>query len=169
MKRALDSASDVRLHALEMVAGLVEHQTPLPGGSRPSQTDLLVLARSKKALVLIGVEGKAKEAFGPQISEWEGNPKRLEHLQSLLPTSPLFDGQIRYQLVHRCAAAVLEAERFHAPLAVMLVHQFGGETPAWKDYVAFVSAMGHTAKKGGIVSLGRCSNKVELAVGWVEE
>lgn len=42
-----------------------EHQVPLLGGSRPSQTDLFVVAQSPGELVSIAVEGKVREPFGP--------------------------------------------------------------------------------------------------------
>src|SRR3954447_25318828 len=50
---------------LEFLLGLPEHQTPLPGGRAASQTDLLVLGRRRVGgLVVLAVEGKAKEPFG---------------------------------------------------------------------------------------------------------
>lgn len=169
VKLALDGAPDHRLHDLELVAGFGEHKTPLPGGSRASHTDLLVVARSERGLVVIGVEGKCQEAFGPTLAEWDRSEVRLDYLQSLLPGVPVFDGAIRYQLLHRCAAAAIEAARYHAPVAVMLVHQFGGESESWSDFVAFTKVFGQEPGKGEVVSLGTCGNGVELFVGWVGE
>src|SRR4051794_21996589 len=55
-------ATDPDLTDLELLVGLPEHQVPLPGGSRASQTDLFVLARRPgSGLVTIAVEGKAAE------------------------------------------------------------------------------------------------------------
>ena len=57
-------ASDPELSELEPLLALPEHAVPLPGGSRPSQTDLFVLARRPdEQLVAIAVEGKAEEPF----------------------------------------------------------------------------------------------------------
>jgi hypothetical protein len=58
-------ATSPDLTGLELLLALPEHQTPLPGGNRASQSDLLVLARSPVGdLVAIAVEGKAQEPFG---------------------------------------------------------------------------------------------------------
>src|SRR5690606_356757 len=81
VRQALDSAADPRLHKLEILAGFGECKTPLPGGSRASHTDLLVVARSDRRLVVIGVEGKCQEAFGPTIQEWDRSQVRLDFLQ----------------------------------------------------------------------------------------
>ncbi|MFA7012304.1 MAG: hypothetical protein WC202_05045, partial [Desulfobacterales bacterium] len=48
---------------------LPEHKVPLPGGSRSSQNDIWVLARSKGQLISIAVEGKVSETFGPTVQE----------------------------------------------------------------------------------------------------
>ncbi len=68
---------------------LPEYQVPLPGGARPSQNDIFILARSDIDLVTIAVEGKVKEPFGPTISEWlikasSGKHVRLKFIQDLL-------------------------------------------------------------------------------------
>src|SRR5690349_14746491 len=57
---------------LELLLALPEHQTPLPGGARASQTDLLVLARRPAGpQVVIAVEGKVAEPFGDHtVAEW---------------------------------------------------------------------------------------------------
>lgn len=169
VRAALDSAADHRLHGLELVAAFGEYKTPLPGGSRPSHTDLLVVARSVDSLVVIGVEGKCQEAFGPTIAEWDRSEERLDYLQGLLPSGRRFDGAIRYQLLHRSASAAIEAERFHAPIAVMLVHQFGGECESWADYAAFLATFQVEARQGAVQFLGNCSNGIELFAGWVSE
>jgi hypothetical protein len=44
--------------SVELLLALPEHQVPLPGGSRPSQNDIWVLARSETNLIAIAVAGK---------------------------------------------------------------------------------------------------------------
>ena len=56
---------------LEVLLVLPEHQVPLPGGSRPSQSDVWVLARGGTDLVSIAVEGKVSEPFGPTITNYD--------------------------------------------------------------------------------------------------
>jgi len=45
VKSVLLSSSDPNIASLEFVAGFPEFQVPLPGGRRPSQTDVMVFAR----------------------------------------------------------------------------------------------------------------------------
>lgn len=125
---ALSTDDDFR--DLELLLALPEHEVPLPGGSRASQTDLFVLARAPSSdLMAIAVEGKAEEPFGDHtVAAWrkngsEGKAERLNHLLDVLG---LVDdakvGACRYQLLHRTASAVIEARRFGARHAVMLVN-----------------------------------------------
>jgi hypothetical protein len=57
---------------LDLLLAIPEHQTPLPGEGRTSQTDLLVLARRASGPhVVLAVEGKAAKPFGRDtVAEW---------------------------------------------------------------------------------------------------
>jgi hypothetical protein len=66
---ALATTTDPVLKDLSMLIAIPEYQVALPGGDRPSQTDLLVLARGAEGLVAIAVEGKVDEAFGPTVEQ----------------------------------------------------------------------------------------------------
>jgi len=114
---------------IEPLVILPEYQVPLPGGSRPSQNDIFVLAKAQGQLISIAVEGKVSESFGPTLAEWNpansnGKMRRLEYLKEQLDLSQALPPLIRYQLLHRAASAVIEAHRFTAKYAVMLVHSF---------------------------------------------
>lgn len=63
---------------LELLLAVPEVKTPLPGGSRPTQTDSLALARSDAGLISVAVEDKAAEPFGPTLRDWQtdGEGKR---------------------------------------------------------------------------------------------
>lgn len=67
---ALPTARDTRLANAEMLLAIPEHQTALPGGGLPSQSDLFVLLRSYEGLVSMVVEAKVTEPFGPDVAEW---------------------------------------------------------------------------------------------------
>jgi hypothetical protein len=45
---------------LELLLAIPEHQVPLPGGVRPSQNDIWVLAKTGNDLVSVAVEGKCR-------------------------------------------------------------------------------------------------------------
>lgn len=168
------------LHDLKMLLAIPEHRVPLPGGRRASQTDLFVLAKGANGdLVSIAVEGKVNESFDRLVSDWlaapldDGSPgpspgrgKRLTHLCELLGLDEQAAGALRYQLLHRTAASLIEAERFNAQHAVMLVHSFS-PTDAWfDDYTAFASQLGVVAKPNEIVLVGHRQG-IDLYVGWV--
>ncbi len=156
--------------AAELLLALPEHKVPLPGGSRSSQNDIWVLARSEGKLISIAVEGKVSEPFGPTVQEWQaesspGKAERLSYLLTLLGLSSVPD-ITRYQLLHRTASAIIEAQRFNAAHAVMLVHSFSPSSEWFQDYAAFVALMGGSAKENNIVSVGSRSG-VSLHLAWV--
>jgi len=73
---------------------------------------------------------------------------------------------IRYQLLHRAASALIEAERFCAPHALMLVHSFS-QTHEWlEDYAAFAKLYGIQAELNTIHFAGDINGK-NLYLGWV--
>lgn len=132
--------------AIEMRFSMPEIQTPLPGGARPSQTDLWVLAWTADGLVSIAVEGEVSEPFGDLVADWPREPtpgkqKRLGYLCDLLEMNERDTMALRYQLLHSTASAVLEARRVFAPYAVMLVHSFSARREWYKDFDAFVRAI----------------------------
>ena len=164
------SALATQFPAIELLLALPEHKVPLPGGSRSSQNDIWVLARSEGKLISIAVEGKVSEPFGPTVQEWQtesspGKSDRLAYLLALLGLSAV-PGATRYQLLHRTASAIIEAQRFNAAQAVMLVHSFSQSSEWFQDYAAFVSLMGGIATENNVVSVGARSG-VALHLAWV--
>ena len=154
-----------------MLIAIPEHQVALPGGASPSQNDLWVLARCPDGLVSIAVEGKVAEPFGPTIKEWDysssaGREERLGFLCSLLniPFPP--PGDIRYQLLHRTASAILEAKRYFAKYAVMLVHSFSQSDQWLDDYERFVSLLGVPGSTNHLSEVDSQSG-TRLFLGWV--
>lgn len=158
-------------HDIEMLIALPEYQVYLPGGSRPSQNDIWVLARNGINLVSIAVEGKVSESFGPTIQEWRmdsspGKDKRLAYLCNELGlVSPLSDS-LRYQLLHRTASAIIEAKKFNAAHAVMLVHSFSQSDECFQDYADFVSLFGNVVSVNRLVSVGT-RGSVSLHFAWI--
>jgi len=140
-------------------------------GERSSQNDCWVLARTPNDLVSIAVEGKVSEPFGPTIGEWRkdsssGKSERLAYLCSQLGLDIGLPESIRYQLLHRTASAVIEAKRFHAKQAIMVVHSFS-QTAEWlEDYQAFASLFGANANINEIVSAGSPLD-IDLHLAWV--
>lgn len=156
---------------LEPLIVIPEHQVFLPGGKQPSQNDCWVLARTTGELISIAVEGKVSETFGPTMGEWlkdasEGKKERLSFLCSLIGLDASLLENIRYQLLHRTASAIIEAKRFHAKYAVMLVHSFSQTAEGFDDYKQFVELFGVTAETNKIVFGGQYLD-VHLYLAWV--
>lgn len=155
---------------IETLLVLPEHKVPLPGGSRSSQNDAWVLARANGELVSIAVEGKVSEPFGPSLDEWDSNSspgkkERFEFLCSLLEFDKAPSGDIRYQLLHRTASALIEAQRFNARSAIMLVHSFSQTEEWFSDYEKFLALFGAQAKCNAVVSAGERSG-ISLYFAW---
>jgi hypothetical protein len=60
---------------IELLLAFRECQVTLPGGTRPSQNDIFILARGNNQLVSIMVEGKVSEPFGDTIAQWRKRSK----------------------------------------------------------------------------------------------
>lgn len=124
-----------------------EWEVELPGGDRPSQTDILAICRNGSGLVVLGVEAKANEPFGPTLGEKRseasgGQLERIAYLEDLLGKIEPFAENIRYQLLHRTASALLTAREFHAAVAAMIVQSFSLEGRWREDFDNFVEAVG---------------------------
>ena len=159
------------LEGIETLCAFPEHQVPIPGGKRPSQNDVWVLARANGGLVSIAVEGKINEPFGPTIGEWKrdfspGKKERYKFLCSLLGFDTQPGDDIRYQLLHRTASAIIEAKRFYARYAVMVVHSFSQSEEWFTDYERFLSLFGVKAELNTVIGVGEHS-EVLLYFAWI--
>jgi hypothetical protein len=148
-----------------------ERKVALDNDRAPSQNDAWVLAKAASGLVSIAVEGKVNEPFDVTLGEWKeteskGRVSRLEFLaKTLALTGPVPDS-IRYQLLHRTASAVIEARRFGATHAVMLVHSFSKDNLWFDDFAAFCELFGLLPSVGQLVTASAFGN-IPLHLGWV--
>ncbi len=161
------------LHDVRILLGFPEYQVPLPGGRAASQNDIFVLGKSKpqRQLIAITVEGKVAESFDVTVSEWmegasQGKRRRLKYLCNLLGLAEESLGEVRYQLLHRTASALILAEQFNAPAALMLVHSFSQEHEWFEDYLQFLTLFGQTGTTNSVTCLGK-RNGVEAFASWV--
>ena len=177
IKRVFTDSGINLFQDIELVVAFPEWKVPLQGGRRASQNDIFVLARGSNQLISIMVEGKVRESFGEVVSEWKsdmskGKQTRLSYLCELLRLDKEQVAHIRYQLLHRTASAIIEAKRFNAQNALMLVHTFSRETEqeseGFQDYCQFLSLF---RLQGKMNSLTRPTNigGIRLYFGWVNE
>ncbi|PEJ28330.1 hypothetical protein CN689_22530 [Peribacillus butanolivorans] len=164
----------------ELLLGLPEYKVSLPGGSRASQNDIFVLAKGishqkKEQLISIAVEGKVNEDFGKTICKRlglepsSGLRKRVQFLLKTLEIERLSYAEIsglRYQLLQRAASAILLAQKFMSPNALMLIHSFSESDKGFVDYEKFVSLFGLRALKSRIIGPATINGN-DLYFGWI--
>lgn len=154
----------------ELLLAIPEHKVALPGGTRESQCDVFALVKSNDEIISLAVEAKVNEPFGPTIDEWmkdasKGKLKRIQYICELLGLKTLPPGNLRYQLFHRTASAILEAKRFNADKAAMIVQSFSQEHKWFEDFGNFCSLFGFEADidRSYTYSL---PDKMPLTIGW---
>jgi hypothetical protein len=160
-------------HSMAPLLIIPEHKVELPGGERPSQNDVWVLAGHSSGLVSVTVEGKVSESLGDTLADWlknasSGKRERLAFLKQTFGLKKDVPETIRYQLLHRTASAVIEAKRFRADTALMLVHSFSRDDVGFGDFQAFVALFGVTAGMGEVVHLTTVDD-VALHAAWVRD
>ena len=149
-----------------------EHKVSLDGRGKPSQTDLWALLRNENGLVSLAVEGKAGEPFDKTVAQWRGETAnrstRLHGLCSILKLDENNIDDLHYQLLHRTASAVLEARRFGAPQAVLLVQSFDGAAVGIDAFSKFADRMGAAGIKSGQLAAAKTLDAVQLWLGWLD-
>lgn len=193
---ALDQASDWQ--GAELLEGIFERETQLPGRGKPSQTDLLALVQLKGGNAILGVEGKVDEPFGDLVGDWlKGKPdekigeppddtatrrrstqnrqERFSALCDMLEVNPVGLEDLYYQLFHRTCASIYEAKRFGYKKALVLVHSFAAipEPPhrpaCFGDFSEFAATLGMPMAKPGAISPSRLCSGIELRLAWVSD
>jgi len=133
------------LGPVELLLALPEHKTPLPGGRRDSQSDVFALGRHRGGLVACTVEGKVDEPFGPTVGDWmrDASPGKVERLAYVCGLLGIVDcpPDVHYQLLHRTAAALIEAARFCVTDAAMVVHSFSPQRRWFGAYERFAELL----------------------------
>lgn len=158
--------------APELLFAIPEHKVPLPGGQRDSQCDVFALVREGSRTISVAVEAKVAEPFGDTVGVWfkdtsRGKRDRLSALCDWLglPFPP--SKTLRYQLIHRTAAAIVEAHRFGLTDAAMIVQSFSPKAQWLGDFEDFAAALG---TKAGLDRAGSTvlPNGMTLTLGWAQ-
>jgi len=153
------------------LVAIPEYRIPLPGGRRSSQSDVLVLGRAQGGAFAMVVEGKVGESFGPVVHKWlaKGTPGRLlrwSFLCNVLGVDGTKCRDLRYQLFHRAASALLAARLHHSPIAILLIHSFSAAHAGFQDYAAFLHLFGAQPTVDRLVPMGAFQGR-RLFAGWV--
>lgn len=154
--------------------------------------DLLIVGERAGETVVISVEAKADESFGPAIGDYleekervEGSnaPARIRQLsEAIFDVGPEEVGDLRYQLLHALAGTLIAAKDHGAGQALFLVHEFLSATDRRKveanaaDLERFVQRLGWNGEFGAgriagpfkVPGGGKVPAGVELFVGKVQ-
>ncbi|MGV8989198.1 MAG: DUF6946 family protein [Cypionkella sp.] len=154
----------------ELLLAIPEHKVALPGGQRESQCDVFALVKSAKQTCAVAIEAKVNETFGPTIGEWmleasSGKITRLTAVCEMLGAPYPPPPNLRYQLFHRTAAAVVEANRFMTDAAAMVVHSFSQEHRWFDDFGSFSKYIGLNPSIGEAMTK-MLPNGKPLTLGW---
>lgn len=161
-----------------LLLAVAEHKVVLPGGNAASQNDVWGLVKSNKGTVSLSIEAKAREAFGNNtLGDWleagatpeaqENRQVRWTFLLQQLPETP--NGSyfpVKYQLLHRCASAVIEARRFGLKHAAFIIQAFNTPDYRFLEFATFCQSIGLEAARGGIQTTN--VGEIELAIGWAD-
>ena len=160
----------------ELLVAIPEYQTALDGGNAGSQSDVFCLVRAALGVIALTVEAKVDESFGPTIAGWKtktserGGAARWSQMCSKLGVGTDWPELVRYQLLHRLAAAVIEQERFGTKVAAMVVQSFCADDRlnGFKDFCNFAGHMGVVEVQKNRMYRTRAEGCPKL-IGWVQE
>ena len=175
IKEIFTSAEDENLRDAQLALAIPEYKVVLDGGPRPSQNDVFALVTSSGGLIAMMVEGKAREDFDVPLEQWrqrtsaKGAHERMAQISENIGLREPIPNHIRYQLLHRTASAVIEAKRFFASHAIMLVQSFveNDDENHFDDFIAFLELYGKKAKKRTMIKLYD-NTKYRLYAAWVQ-
>ncbi len=161
---------------------VAEHKVLLEveGKGGDAQCDLWALVGCNAGTVSVSIEAKANEPFGnnhESLAEWlqggkssRSEPNRVKrwgHVEANLPERGAGTyNAVPYQILQRCAAAVIEARRFRLKHAVFLVQSFGSPTNSLEKYKLFAAALGLPTNSGRLEFSDAAD--VRLGIGWVD-
>jgi len=174
IKKIFNSSMFPHLQKLELLLGFPEWKVYLPPTrGHASQNDLFVLAMDSNCdLVALMVEGKVNETFDRYVAQWNknqtpGKKVRLEFIQSKLGLDGKYLDGLRYQLLHRTVSAIMEAERFKAKSAVMLIQSFSQSNQWFEDFSAYLEIFSIVNSRPNTLYLLREYPNLTLYSGWV--
>ena len=125
------------------VPGLI---VPIPGDPGPSRCDVFALVEIEKKVGGIGVFA-TDDGFGETVRDWQkgvaaDGKGRLGTVCRTLEVQAQQTEGLRYQLLHRMAAAILKADERRAKFVGLIVQSFFHEQKGLEDFKAFCALLG---------------------------
>ena len=172
--------SDSELGPSKLLLAVAEHKVSLRGTGGDSQCDVWALVRASVGTVSLTVEAKAKEPFGSgneTLQVWMGSGKspgskpnrinRWNHIQENLPAAAANAYRdIPFQILQRCAAAIIEARRFGLKHAAFVVQAFGCPEESFDLFWRFCEAANILADRNRMSFIQVA--EISLGIGWAD-
>ena len=135
---------------------------------------MLAIVGIGDGLGIIAIEAKVDEGFDKTVEEWRrldsaGKARRIVGLCALLDVKADSIGPIRYQLFHRVASALIEARRYRATQATMIVQSWCPDRTSFDDYVAFGRLLGFNKIRLDALTETKAFDGIGLRLGWSAE
>jgi len=166
----------------ELLFAIPEHKVKMPARRRQpySQSDVFALVRSDDQLIAMAVEAIYKESFGGLVKKWltQGDKDNRDYLLRRIcdlleinhAPNHLQYQNLRYQLFHRTASAIIEARRFQADMAMVIIQSFSHTHMHYQDFANFCSYLGVGSAPSGLPGKFRyktLSDGLPLGFAWV--
>ena len=160
-----------------LILAIPEHTVPNPGGTRASQSDVFALLAMGEATCTLTVEAVRDNPFGASVEVWEDNIASsdiiLDHMSEVFGNAGRPPGHLPYQLCHRTASAIYEADRFNAGSAAMIVHSFLPEgedqdKDGFDRFAAFCAFLGLADVEKSKPMWTTLSTGRDLLLGWAQ-
>lgn len=169
------NADEPAIRDASLAIAIPEYKVGLAGGTRPSQNDVFAILTTSDGLISVMVEGKARENFDDLLGDWkkrtspQGVKARLADIAEHIGLTTRIPDEIRYQLLHRTASAVIEAKRFHAPYAAMIIQSFvsDDEENHYGDFRDFIRLFGKEPCKNALIEISQPHGR-RLFAAWVQ-
>jgi len=167
-------ATDALFVSAKALKVYFERKTDLDGLGRESQTDIVALVGATDRNAVVGIEAKVDETFGPVVIDWNitpGKDKRLEGLLRVLGIAKENAWHLRYQLLHRTVATIIEAANFRTRDAALIVQSFSPSSArvGFHDFQEFTRLMNARVTEPGRLTPPVNVHGVALRFGWVQD
>ena len=154
-----------------LLLAIPEHRVRLAGGVWAAPADLWALARTPRGLlsIVVGTDGAEPAGATARASQSACEHEQTDRaVRSLLEIDRESERAIGSQLFHRTACALIEARRFFAATAAVIVHSFGARADSFLEFQSFARQMGGLLQRPGELTRVPPREGIDLFLGWAE-
>jgi hypothetical protein len=153
-----------------LLLAIPQHETPLARGSHAAAADLCALGRTSHGLISIVVDAISgdKGSDAADDTSARGRTRSAAALCALLEIDPQRETDVSARFIHRTAVALIEARRFFAVAAVVIVDSVTRTQDSFDDFRRFVALMGGRLRAPGHLAPVAPREGIHLLFGWAQ-